>query len=227
MTAAYVPAVNSLGARTVRLSDDDLHRVACKAMHAGEHEVFRTLPGMLNEIIKHKVWKTRTVKFGSFGEYALNRTSEGLGVTNNQLLWMLKCAMDTSGAHIREWASVIEEVEKCVKVYAKGKTSSLDGNSLETLAKTSTDQSKTITYLPSANKNLDGALARLRKNNPAIYHRVLSGEISVRHAIRKEKPKTNARDPVDRIFASIKKLSPVDIARLVKMMTTDGHLNHE
>jgi hypothetical protein len=83
-----------------------------------------------------------------------------------QLLWMLRCALDVDGDHVKEWASVLEEVEKSVKVQAKADSKKLrgfDGNSLENLGKFATDQSQNkITYLPSGNKNLDGQL-----NSPA------------------------------------------------------------
>jgi hypothetical protein len=153
---------NALGALTVRPSDDDLHRAARRAMQAGGHEIFGMLPGILDQIIEYETWKS---KFGSFGKYALDPTSDGLGITNNHRLWMLKCALDVYGRHINEWASVLQEVEKCVKVQARKEGKKLrgfDGNSLETLAKNTTDQSQ-ITYLPSYNKNADGQLVRRKR----------------------------------------------------------------
>lgn len=228
---AYVAAQNTAGARTVRPSDDDLHRAACKAMHVGEHEIFRALPSVLSQIIEYDVWKSRTRQFGSFGEYALDQTSEGLAVTNNQLLWMLKCGLDTDGRHIREWASVLEEVDKCVKVQARAEGKKLrdfHGRSLQTLAKNpplSGDANK-ITYLPSeGGDNHDSRLLRLRRHGK-LYGRVLSGKLSVLDAIREAGMKrgSDVSDPVDRVFASIKRLKPADIKRLVKRMTAEGYV---
>jgi hypothetical protein len=229
---AYVAAQNTAGARTVRPSDDDLHRAACKAMHVGEHEIFRALPSVLNQVIEYKIWKSRTRQFGSFGEYALDQTSEGLGVTNNQLLWMLRCALDVHGAHVREWASVLDLVEKSVKIQAKAegkKISHFDGNSLETLAKKGTDQSpdQKITYLPSKNKNDDGNLLRLRKHK-ALYTRVVAGKIGIRDALReagvRRQDSDVNRDPVDRAIMYVKRMKAVDIKRLVKWMTAEGYV---
>ena len=223
---AYVATQNTAGAQTVRPSDDDLHRAACKAMHVGEHEIFRALPSVLDQIIDYKVWKTRSRQFGSFGEYALDPTSEGLAVTNNQLLWMLKCALDTDGKHIREWASVLEKVEECVKVQAKAegkKISDFNGNSLETLAKKSAE--RRIDYLPSraGSETNDQRLSRLRKHKE-VYRRVLSGKTSIRDAIRETGVQRKDSDPIDRIIASLKKAQPADIKRVVKWLTDEGYV---
>lgn len=123
MTATVV-TLNKLGYRTTRPSDDELHRAACKALDEGGHAIFRMLPSLIEQIIDHKVWKTRPKGFKSFGEYALDQTSDGLGVGNNQVLWMLRCALDVHGKHVGEWASVLEHVEKSSGCARKG---SFDG----------------------------------------------------------------------------------------------------
>jgi hypothetical protein len=119
---------------------------------------------------------------------------------------VLKCALDTDGKHIREWASVLEQVDKCVKVQAKAEGKKLrdfHGRSLQTLAKNpplSGDGNK-ITYLPSeGGDNHDSRLLRLRRHGK-LYGRVLSGKLSVLDAIREAGMKrgTDVSDPVDRV----------------------------
>src|SRR5262245_42234169 len=95
-----IPAKHVANAENVRYSDDDLHRAARKGLHDGNHVVFRILPATIGQIIEHKVWKTRRRPFKSFGEYALDQTSDGLGIENNQLLWLLRCSLDVDGVHV-------------------------------------------------------------------------------------------------------------------------------
>jgi hypothetical protein len=217
----YVATTNAGGHDTLRLGDDDLHRAAIKTMHAGHHEIFRTLPGILGRIIEHKIWKTRTKSFSSFGEYALDHTSEGLGIINNQLLWMLKCGLDVHGAHIKEWASVLEHVEKAVKIYAKSenrKIRDFNGNSLETLGKACLDQDTArITYLPSRNKNEDGNILRLKHSSPDNYRLVVSGQMTVRDAVRSAK---QVRSPAQRqmdssIKSTVRERATKEVAAII------------
>jgi hypothetical protein len=231
--STLVATKNTKGAETVRLSDDDLHRAARKGLHEGNHVVFRLLPATINQIIEHKVWKSRTRKFKNFGEYALDQTSDGLGIENNQLLWLLRCSLDVHGGHVKEWADVLEEVERAVKVQARAegkKIRDFNGNSLETLGKMLTEQSTQgkITYLPSMNKNVDGQLMRLRKGSPESYRKVISGELSVREAIREagmqRKDSDINRDPVERAIMYINRMKKSDIARLVEWLTAEGYI---
>src|SRR5262245_16225320 len=107
-------SVVSISKGRVRLSDADLHRAVCKAIHEGNHIVFESLPVLVRQIIEHKTW--HTFNKASFADYALDATSNGLGVNTNQRLWMLRCAMDVHGEHIKEWADVLAKVEKMVRL---------------------------------------------------------------------------------------------------------------
>jgi hypothetical protein len=231
---AYVAATNNSGAKTVRPSDDDLHRAACKAIHGGEQAIFGMLPSVLAQIIKHKVWKTRQKPFKDFGEYALDQTSDGLGISNNQRLWMLRCALDVHGDHVGEWAATIQRVEKMVHVQIKaegGKIRSVNGNSLEALAKTcchgNTDTK--ITYLPSrAQRSDDGHLIRLQRIDAALYKRVVAGKVLLREAVKtaglRRADSDANRDPVERASMYIRRMQKADVKRLVEWMRSEGYL---
>jgi hypothetical protein len=183
----------------VRLSDDDLHRRACKAIWESNHIVFESLPGLIAQIIENRTW--RSFQHKDFASYALDATSNGLGINSNQRLWILRCSMDIQhydkdvgrmapGKHIKEWADVITKVEEMVRLEAAeaGKRiRDFTGNSLEAMVK---DErlldSRRITYLPSGQVGggVDGTLIRLRRNKPDIFKRVVTGEISVVDARR-------------------------------------------
>jgi hypothetical protein len=184
MTAAS--NIVRIGDGRVRLSDDELHKQACKAIWEGNHVVFESLPSLIARIIEHKTW--RSYQHKDFASYALDATSNGLGVNTNQRLWILRCSMDVQGKHIKEWADVLAKVETLVRLYAaeEGKSiRSFGGNSLEALAKVGEDISSRITYLPSrqGGTGTDCHLMRLRKK-PDVFKRVLSGELSMVEARR-------------------------------------------
>jgi hypothetical protein len=179
-------SVVSISNGRVRLSDADLHRAACKAIYEGNHIVFESLPSLVRQIIEHKTW--RTFNKSSFADYALGATSNGLGVDTNQRLWMLRCAMDVHGDHIKEWADVLAKIEEMVRFEAKDdgrQIESFRGNSLEELAKDPHNVVRKITYLPSKQNAHDGHLVRLRKNKPDVFKRVVNGELTMVEARRK------------------------------------------
>jgi hypothetical protein len=161
----------------------------CKAIYEGNLIVFESLRGLVRQIIEHETW--RTFNKASFADYALDATSNGLGVNTNQRLWMLRCAMDVHNEHIKEWAEVLAKVEELVKVYAKeeGKairSQEFNGNSLEQLAKRVTPVTQQrITFLPSRSMHHDGHPVRLRQNKPDVFKRVVKGELSMVEARRK------------------------------------------
>ena len=181
----------SIDGGKVRLSDSDLHRLACKAIWEFNDIVFESMPSLIAQIIENKAW--RNYQHKDFASYALDATSNGLGVNTNLRLWLLRCSLDVHGKHINEWAEVLAKVEEMVKLVPikergaiGGKNGGFNGNSLETLAKecgsSNTDR---ITYLPSrSGSNHDGHLVRLRKNKPDVFKRVVSGELSVVEARR-------------------------------------------
>jgi hypothetical protein len=226
-----VPAKNTRGAKSVRLSDDELHRAACECLHKADFHLFSMLPSVLAQIIEYKAWKSR-VGFRNFGEYALSHTSEGLRITNNQRLWLLRCSLDVHGKHVKEWAEVLAEVEKAVKISVREegwKVRDLSGNSLENLGKACADpRTQKITYLPSRNRDIDGHLIRLRRNAPNVYRRVISGQITVREGVREagmqRKDSDINRDPVDRAIMYIQRMKRADIRRLVEWLREEGHV---
>jgi len=228
-----VETMNEQGSSTVRMSDDDLHRAVRQMFWDGHHIVFERLPTVLDRIIKHEIWRSRTRNFKSFGEYALDQTSEGLGIKNNYMLWLLRCSLDVHGRHVKEWAEVLEQVEQMVRVTAKEegtKVRELDGNSLESLGKewAHGHTNEKITYLPSRNSKLDGNLMRLRKNAPEVYERVTSGDMSIREGLREagmqRKDSDINRDPVDRAIMYIKRMKKADVERFLQRLSEEGYL---
>jgi hypothetical protein len=150
------------------------------------------LPTTIAQIIQHGVWKSRLRRFTTFGEYALDQTSDGLGIANNQQLWLLRCAMDVHGKHIAEWADVLAAVEESVKVYIKGeglRVRDFASNSLEDLSRQecATPVAR-VTFLPSQSRHGDGHLIRLRRNKPELFDQVVSGRITITDARRKAPP---------------------------------------
>jgi hypothetical protein len=143
----------------------------------------------------------------------------------------LRCSLDVHGKHVKEWAEVLGEVEKAVKVSIKeegAKVRDCRGNSLENLGKASTDLlTKKITYLPSGNTDIDGHLIRLRKNAPDIYRRVVSGEITVREGVREagmQRADSDInRDPVDRAIMYIQRMKKDDVKRLMQWLRDEGY----
>lgn len=213
----------------VRVSDDHLHRAACKGLFNADHEVFGALPGVIRQIIEHKTWRTFGHK--DFASYALDATTNGLGVNSNQRLWILRCSMDVHGEHIKEWADVLAKVEILVKAIAKeeGKTvRSFTGNSLEMLAKSGVDTSTRITYMPSrevGSNALDGNLIRLRKNKPEIFKQVTSGELTIREARRAAGLVEAKQTNIGRAESAIRNMTKAERKQFFKWAREEGYLN--
>lgn len=152
-----------------------------KGQSNGNHIVFESLPTVVAQIIEHKTWKSYGKS--NFADYVLDATSNGLGVNSNQRLWILRCSLDVHGKHIKEWADVLDRVEKMVRVQAResgDKIRSFNGQSLETLSKNVRDVAHKITYLPSrSGAGVDRHVLNLRKNKPEIFKRVVKGELSI------------------------------------------------
>jgi hypothetical protein len=223
-------AVVSVGNGKVRMSDAELHRQACKVLWEGNQIVFEALPTLVAQIIEHKTWRS----FGkaSFAEYALDATSNGLGVNTNQRLWMLRCAMDVHGEHMREWSDVLAKVEQLVKLIPiaergaiGGKEAGFNGNSLETLAKCATSHTKRITYLPSrAGLGHDRHLLGLRKNKPDIFKRVVAGELSMVEARREAGLKVDRVTNLGRAKSAWRKMSSKERREFVAWLRDEGAL---
>lgn len=204
----------------VRLSNSELHRRACSAVWEANHVVFESMPSLIAQIIEHEVW--RDYQHDSFATYALDATSNGLGVNTNQRLWILRCSLDVHGKHIAEWADVLSAVEKMVKlipVSERGSIALANGNSLESLAKNcpTLDNAK-ITYLPSRNKADDGHLMRLRKNHPELFQRIASREVTLIQARRELGVNSGNEPSLGRIKSAIGKLSPEELAELIEWL---------
>jgi hypothetical protein len=147
---------------------------------------------------------------------------------------MLRCALDVHGDHVGEWAATIQRVEKMVHVQIKaegGKIRSVNGNSLDQLAKTCvhahTDTK--ITYLPSrSNGGVDGHIIRLQRKDAALYKRVLSGKVPLREAVKaaglRRADSDANRDPVERASMYIRRMQKADVKRLVEWMRSEGYL---
>jgi hypothetical protein len=216
---ALVHTLNERGFKTVRPSDEELHRSARKYLLETGYVLFGMLPSVIGQIIEHKVWKSRGIGFKNFGEYALSHTSNGLNINNNQKLWMLRCALDVTGKHVKEWAEVLEEVEAAVKTKAVADGTPLrhfHSNSLKQLAKLAPSRGERISYLPSEN-HTDGNLLRLRKNHPDLYGRVVAGKIKLRDAMREAG--VERRDPVPIAISYVKRMDKKGHQTLRRMAT--------
>lgn len=228
-TAANI--VNIDGGR-VRLSNDELHRRASKAIYESNHIVFESLPGLIAQIIENKIWEG--YNHSSFADYALDAGSNGIGINSNQRLWLLRCAMDVHGKHIQEWTEVIAKVDEMVKqtLVQDGKTvRSIDGNSLEALAKKVGDISHgpKITYLPSRSRaGFDRDILRLRKNNPDAFNRVLEGEITARKAMTEARKaagiKNGNESNLVRAKSAINKLTDEEREALIEWLRSEGFI---
>jgi hypothetical protein len=221
----YVAIKDADGVDTgrIRNSDDALHRAAGKYFHEADHVQFRMLPAVIAQIIEYEVWKTRDRRFESFADYALDTTSNGLGVHNDQHLWQLKCAMDIHDKHVKQWAQVLAKVETMVKAYvvADGKrVRDFNGNSLEKLAKEVAPGPKCrITYLPSRQTAAhDGHLIRLQRNHPELFQKVIDGEITMAEARKAAGLKVGKATPLEVIVRLLPKLSSAERQQLKAML---------
>ena len=176
----------------VRRSDSDLHRAAHKAIWEANHIVFESLTGLIAQIIESKTW--RTFGHDNFASYALDATTNGLGVNTNQRLWILRCSMDVYGEHIAEWAEVLRQVEEMVRIQVAKSGAKLMGpraRSLEMLAKgvSGDNISEKITYLPSRQTSHDGHLMRLRKADVGAFRQVVAGKANLADVLRERRSK--------------------------------------
>lgn len=217
-------ATVSIGNGRIRISDDELHRAACKAIHQGNHIVFESLPNIVRQIIEHKTW--RTYQKANFAEYALDETTNGLGVNNDQRLWILKCSMDWKGDHVKEWSDVLNKVEEMVKLVPlseRGSIALANGNSLESLAKNCAVQHNArITYIPSRNRNEDGHLIRLRKNKPDVFKQVVRGELSMVEARRAAGMKVGHHTNLGRAQSAVRQMSKSERKEFIEWLKSEG-----
>ncbi|HHT0594546.1 TPA: hypothetical protein ACTXXA_003090 [Legionella anisa] len=168
------------------LSDIELHVQANQYISEFNQLVFQNLPSVMSQIIEREVWKKRNNPYKNFGEYALDKSSDGLGITNNEMLWLLRSALDVNMQHVAHWGDVLSMVDNCVRVYAKeNKISIRDlNNDLREQDNTNPNlyQENNITYLPSRSRSIDGQLLKLKKRDPLAYENVIQGKININDA---------------------------------------------
>jgi hypothetical protein len=225
-------------------ANDELHRMACRYLHEADHAVFGMLPDIIAKIIDNKVWKSQG--FENFGKYVLDQTSMGLGISNNQQLWLLKCSMDiahrhsTPPKHLSEWGDVLVEVDRAVRIHIKEeglRVRDFHGCSLDALGKAPSDDltNKKITYLPSGSGQyyhklktgpVDSVLIRLRKHAPDIYRRVVAGEMTPAEGFRLSPLYKGNGDPkpLDRAIMLVKQMAKPDIKAFVAWLREQGHI---
>jgi len=190
------------------MPDDELHTQAIHYISQSNQLIFQDLPAIISQIIKQESWKTRINTFQSFGEYALNQSPEGLGVTNNEMLGLLKSAMKTQ--HAGHWAEVLCEVDTHVRKYAKEKNipiKELSGNLTDYDSMPSDAmQENVITYLPSRSSSDDGRLLKLKKKDPEAYDNVIQNKLKLKEAWpQTPRKKLQPIESVKNKFASLSK----------------------
>ncbi|MCE0722592.1 MULTISPECIES: hypothetical protein [Legionella] len=168
------------------LSDKELHAQAHQYISEFNQLIFQNLPSVMSQIIEREVWKKRNNPYKNFGEYALDKSPEGLGITNNEMLWLLRSAMDINTQHVAQWGDVLSMVDNSVRVYAKENKISIKdlNNDLREQDNTNPNlyQENNITYLPSRSRSIDGQLLKLKKKDPLAYENVIQGKININDA---------------------------------------------
>lgn len=164
-------------------SFEDVHTQANNYFLEATRLVYEVLPGVIQNIIEQDVWQEKNFK--NFGEYALQPSSDGLNISNNQKLWLLKCAMDINGRHAVEWGDVLTEVDTLARKYAKKNKIQIKNLSKNLNLADSPEEEKAdaITYLPSRSNSNDSQLLKLRQNDQETYTKVLNGEMSLKEAV--------------------------------------------
>ncbi len=168
------------------LSDEELHAQANQYICEFNQLISQSLPPVISQIIEREVWKKRNNLYKNFGEYALDKSSDGLSIKNNEMLWLLRSAMDINTQHVAHWGDVLSMVDNSVRGYAKENKISIKdlNNDLRGLDNTHPDlyQENNITYLPSRSRSVDGQLLKLKKKDPIAYENVIQGKININDA---------------------------------------------
>ncbi|KTD58126.1 hypothetical protein Lsai_1648 [Legionella sainthelensi] len=167
-------------------SDEELHVQANQYINEFKQLIFQSLPSIISQIIEREVWKKRNKPYKNFGEYALDKSSDGLGITNNEMLWLLRSAMDINSHHVAHWGDVLSMVENSTRVYAKENKISIKDLTNDLREQDYTDpnlyQENNITYLPSHSRSIDGQLLKLKKKDPLAYENVMQGKMNIKDA---------------------------------------------
>lgn len=199
---------NNNNSDSVQSPEEDLHAQANKYISEAHVLVFQTLPQIMAKIIEHKIWQEKN--HANFGEYALNASSNGLSITNNHKLLLLKCAMDIDDRHAIEWGDLLNEVDNSVRNYAKDNKISVKDlrNNLNKLDDKDAPHKEAITYLPSRSKSSDSQLLKLRKENQEAYNDVVTGKITLKEAFPPRQRKSI--DPIELAKSKFNNLSETD-----------------
>jgi hypothetical protein len=181
-----VEPIHTSPMNTINNGFDDLHNQVNQSFIKAHQLVFHTLPDLIKQMIEQKVWHEKN--HSNFGEYALDSSSNGLNISNNNKLWLLKRMMDSYGQHSHEWGDVLNAVDGSARQYAK--ENKIQIRSLHrSLDHPDTNQNTTsddaITYLPSRAKSDDGQLLKLRHTDQESYHKVTNGEMNLKDAFPK------------------------------------------
>lgn len=215
---------NEQSSDSVSPSDDELHLQAHKYLWESYHLVFQTLPSIMAQIIEQGIWERRSSAYRNFGEYALHQSPDGLRVSNNNMLWLLKLAMDAEGKHAPEWGDVLNEVDGSVRTYAKEnkvamKDLSRTLNGAE-VNHTEPGLEEAITYLPSRSKSNDGQLLKLRSQDQETYKEVVSGKIKLKEAL----PSTPRKQvvPIESVKNKFNNLSLADRLEFLAWVEQQG-----
>lgn len=167
-------------------SDDELHAQAVQYINETNQLIFDELPKIISDVISQETWRSRNISFNNFGDYALTPAPEGLGISNNDMLWLLKSAMNKKKQHSSEWAEVLDEVDTHVRTYAKEKNipiKDLSGNLTDyDTTNPNLIEEGIITYLPSRSNSNDGRLLKLKKKDPQAYEDVIQNKINLKDA---------------------------------------------
>ncbi|CAM2802590.1 hypothetical protein [Legionella worsleiensis] len=192
------------------LDDEQLHARACYCINQSYRMIFQELPQIISQIIERDVWKKRTHTYENFGEYVLGALPDGLGIANNDLLWVIKTVMNKSNQHAAHWADVLEEVENSVRMFAKEKKIPVRALHRDLLEQ-DTDlqdvaQEHALTYLPSRSKSFDGQLLKLKAKDPESYDNVIQGKMKIKEALpQTTRKKLHPIESVKNKFSSLSK----------------------
>jgi hypothetical protein len=194
------------------MTDDELHAKANQYISESNQLLFKHLPAVISQIIEQDVWKKRSNSYKNFGEYALNQSPDGLGIRNNELLWLLRSAMSINTRHASHWGDVLGEVDTSARVYAKEKKIPIkdlhkDLSEQEPVNPESS-QEEAITYLPSRSRSLDGLLMKLKIKDPQAYQNVIEGKIKLKDAFPQSPRKK--LEPIESVKSKFSSLSKSD-----------------
>lgn len=192
------------------MTDDELHAKANQYISESNHLLFKELPAIISQIIEQDVWKKRNNAYKNFGEYALNQSPDGLGIRNNDLLWLLRSAMNINTRHASHWGDVLGEVDTSARVYAKEKKIPIKDLHKDLSEQDPVNpeyaQEEAITYLPSRSRSLDGLLMKLKIKDPQAYQNVIEGKIKLKDAIpQSPRKKIQPIESVKNKFSSLSK----------------------